>query len=39
MCGPSPRDLGRTLGCLGHVTLLRRLSVGPFTEKDAISLE
>ena len=33
------RDLGRTLGCLGHVTLLRRLSVGPFTEKDAISLE
>jgi tRNA pseudouridine55 synthase len=33
------RDLGRTLGCLGHVTLLRRLSVGPFSEKDAISLE
>jgi tRNA pseudouridine55 synthase len=33
------RDLGRSLGCLGHVTLLRRLSVGPFSEKDAISLE
>ena len=33
------RDLGRVLGCLGHVTLLRRLSVGPFAEKDAISLE
>lgn len=33
------RDLGRVLGCLGHVTLLRRLSVGPFSEKDAISLE
>ncbi len=33
------RDLGRTLGCYGHVTLLRRLSVGPFSEKDAISLE
>jgi tRNA pseudouridine55 synthase len=33
------RDLGRALGCLGHVTLLRRLRVGPFSEKDAISLE
>jgi tRNA pseudouridine55 synthase len=33
------RDLGRRLGCLGHVTLLRRLSVGPFSETDAISLE
>ncbi len=33
------RDLGRVLGCLGHVTLLRRLAVGPFSEKDAISLE
>jgi tRNA pseudouridine55 synthase len=33
------RDLGRVLGCLGHVTLLRRLTVGPFSEKDAISLE
>jgi tRNA pseudouridine55 synthase len=33
------RDLGRVLGCLGHVTLLRRLAVGPFSENDAISLE
>jgi tRNA pseudouridine55 synthase len=33
------RDLGRVLGCLGHVTLLRRLAVGPFSESDAISLE
>jgi tRNA pseudouridine55 synthase len=33
------RDLGRVLGCLGHVTYLRRLAVGPFTESDAISLE
>jgi tRNA pseudouridine55 synthase len=33
------RDLGRVLGCLGHVTYLRRLAVGPFTEADAISLE
>jgi tRNA pseudouridine55 synthase len=33
------RDMGRALGCLGHVTLLRRLRVGPFTESDAISLE
>jgi tRNA pseudouridine55 synthase len=33
------RDLGRALGCLGHVTYLRRLAVGPFSEKDAISLD
>ncbi len=33
------RDLGQALGTLAHVTQLRRLSVGPFTEKDAISLE
>ena len=33
------RDMGRVLGCLGHVTLLRRLRVGPFTEAEAISLE
>jgi tRNA pseudouridine55 synthase len=33
------RDLGRALRCLGHVTYLRRLAVGPFTEADAISLE
>jgi tRNA pseudouridine55 synthase len=33
------RDLGRVLGCLGHVTHLRRLAVGPFLEADAISLE
>ncbi len=33
------RDIGRKLGCFGHVTYLRRLAVGPFTEKDSISLE
>jgi tRNA pseudouridine55 synthase len=33
------RDMGRALGCLGHLTLLRRTQVGPFTEKDMISLE
>ena len=33
------RDLGRALGCLGHVTALTRLSVGPFDLKRAISLE
>ena len=32
------RDLGRHLGCLGHVTALRRTRVGPFTEADAIPL-
>ena len=33
------RDLGQTLGCYGHVTQLRRTRTGPFTLKDAISLE
>jgi tRNA pseudouridine55 synthase len=33
------RDLGRVLGCLGHVTALRRTRVGPFTEADAVPLE
>jgi tRNA pseudouridine55 synthase len=32
------RDLGRALGCLGHVSALRRNAVGPFTETAAISL-
>lgn len=32
------RDLGRALGCLGHVTALRRTRVGPFTEADALAL-
>jgi len=33
------RDLGRMLGCLGHVRALTRLRVGPFSIKSAISLE
>lgn len=33
------RDLGRRLGCLGHVTALRRTRVGPFTEADAFTLD
>jgi tRNA pseudouridine55 synthase len=33
------RDLGRTLGALGHVLTLRRGRVGPFGEDDMISLE
>ncbi len=32
------RDLGRLLGCFGHVTALRRTRVGPFTEDDSIPL-
>jgi tRNA pseudouridine55 synthase len=30
------RDLGRALGCLGHVAALRRTRVGPFGEADAV---
>jgi tRNA pseudouridine55 synthase len=33
------RDLGRALGCCGHVSALRRTQVGPFSEKNAISLD
>jgi tRNA pseudouridine55 synthase len=33
------RDLGRALGCLGHVQALTRLRVGPFGLNAAISLE
>jgi tRNA pseudouridine55 synthase len=33
------RDLGRLLGCRGHVSALRRTAVGPFTEQDIIPLE
>ncbi len=32
------RDLGRVLGCYGHVTALRRTRVGPFSETDAVPL-
>jgi tRNA pseudouridine55 synthase len=33
------RDLGRALGCFGHVCALRRVAVGPFGEGTMISLE
>jgi tRNA pseudouridine55 synthase len=33
------RDFGRKLGCFGHVSALRRVSVGPFGEEEMISLE
>jgi tRNA pseudouridine55 synthase len=33
------RDLGRTLGCFGHVSALRRSAVGPFGEETMILLE
>jgi tRNA pseudouridine55 synthase len=33
------RDLGRGLGCFGHVSALRRVAVGPFSEETMILLE
>ncbi len=33
------RDMGRALGCFGHVGELRRTRVGPFYERDTISLD
>jgi tRNA pseudouridine55 synthase len=32
------RDLGRALGCFGHVSALRRVAVGPFGEETMILL-
>lgn len=33
------RDMGRKLGCLGHVIALRRTQVGPFHETDAVNID
>jgi len=33
------RDLGQTLGCLGHVKGLRRTWVGPFDLEDSVTLD
>jgi tRNA pseudouridine55 synthase len=33
------RDIGRALGCFGHVCALRRVSVGPFSPETMIQLE
>ena len=33
------RDLGRLLGCYGHVVMLRRTRVGPFSSERAVTLE
>jgi tRNA pseudouridine55 synthase len=33
------RDMGRRLGCFGHVSALRRVAVGPFGEETMILLE
>ena len=33
------RDIGRALGCFGHVSALRRVAVGPFGPETMISLE
>jgi tRNA pseudouridine55 synthase len=33
------RDMGRLLGCFGHVSALRRTAVGPFQEACTITLE
>jgi len=32
------RDMGRKLGCLGHVSVLRRTQVGDFTEANTVNL-
>jgi len=33
------RDIARAVGGVGHIAALRRMAVGPFDEKDAISLD
>ena len=32
------RDMGRALGCLGHIAALRRTRVGPFSEDAAVTV-
>ncbi|MFD1198184.1 tRNA pseudouridine(55) synthase TruB [Brucella gallinifaecis] len=32
------RDMGRDLGCYGHISDLRRIEVAPFTEEDLVTL-
>jgi tRNA pseudouridine55 synthase len=33
------RDLGRALGCYGHISALRRTRVGPFTLADSVTID
>ena len=33
------RDMGQILGCFGHISSLRRMTVGNFSEEDAIPLD
>lgn len=33
------RDIGRQLGCLGHIVSLRRTTVGPFASETAVTLD
>lgn len=33
------RDMGRALGCRGHVIALRRTRVGPFSEENSVGLD
>ncbi len=33
------RDMGRALGCRGHVIALRRTRVGPFVADEAVNIE
>ncbi len=33
------RDMGRELGCFGHISMLRRLAVDPFTDADFVTVE
>ena len=39
MCASLARDMGRALGCYGHVRRCAASAVGPFGEDDMISLE
>jgi len=32
------RDMGRDLGCFGHISTLRRLAVDPFTDEDFVTV-
>ena len=38
MCGSLARDMGRDLGCFGHIADLRRTEVDPFTAEDFVTI-
>ena len=39
LCGSLARDMGRDLGCFGHIGELRRIEVEPFAVDELVTIE